>query len=449
MQIEITDINDAGEGIGRQENKVVFVAGAVPEDIVTVKILQQKSNFIQAELVEIIQPSPHRIKPHCIVADKCGGCQWQFLSYAQQLVIKHRKVRETLVRIGKFTPTEIDSVLLPIIPADQPFGYRNKVAFPLGIGQNGTVKAGYFQRNSHKLINLNKCPVQEDRFNIFLQQIKQDIQRQKWSVYNEVTHRGSLRHLLLRIGRRRGEILLTLVSKDAKLENLSRQAEQWLTTYRGLVGVTLNINPHRTNAILGTETKLIAGQDFVTEKLLSYTFHLRADTFFQVYTEQAEKMIQWLRDHLSLTSTTVLLDAYGGIGTIAICLANLVKQVVAIEIQPQAVKQAQHNANLNKVENIEFFTGKVEEILPQLAIKPNIVILDPPRKGCQPEVIVSLRELRPRQIAYVSCNPATLARDLQLLCGDNLFRIKKIQPIDFFPQTAHVECITLLDYQGN
>jgi len=445
--ITITDISEAGEGIGRYDHRVVFVPAAVPEDTVEVQLVNAKPNYANAKLHRIINPSPHRVQPQCIVADKCGGCQWQLLSYEQQLELKHKKVRESLVRIGKFNLAHILAMLQPVVRADHPFGYRNKAAFPLGVSETGQVKAGYFQRNSHKLINLNQCPVQDQRLNIFLQNIKQDIQQRGWQIYDEQKHQGILRHLILRIGRSTGEVLLGLVATEMRINGLYDQAQQWLHTYPHLVGVVLNHQPQRSNVILGAKTKCIAGRDYLVEKLLGYTFHLRADTFFQVNTEQAAKMIQFLLENLSFSREHILLDAYAGVGAIAICLAKYVRKAIAIEVQPQATIQGQANAELNQVPNIEFLTGKVEQVLPQLQhqdIQPDVVILDPPRKGCQPEVIAVLRAFPPQQIAYVSCNPATLARDLQLLCAEDLFHLLKLQPFDFFPQTAHVECVAIL-----
>jgi 23S rRNA (uracil1939-C5)-methyltransferase len=449
VEIKIRDLTDDGEGIGSADGQVIFVPYTVPEDVVKVQIIPQKNaskhKYRHGKLLEIVARSPHRIQPHCIVADKCGGCQWQLVDYPFQLQLKHNKVRETLIRIGKFDPQQIDTVLQVIVPAPQPFGYRNKVAYPLGISQTGAVKAGYFQTKSHKLINLNQCPVQDDRLNIFLKNIKQDIQQQGWTIYKEAEHQGALRHLLFRIGRYTNQVLLTLVSKEKQLPNLYAQAQKWLQQYPNLVGVHLNYNPDRTNVILGAETKCIAGAEFLTEKLLGYAFHLRPDTFFQVYTEQAEQMIQFIIDYLQTVSAQIVVDAYAGIGSIAICIAKLVQQVIAIEIQPQASRQGEHNAQLNEISNIQFLTGKVETVLTELPVPPDTIILDPPRKGCAPQVIEYLQQQLPRHLIYVSCNPATLARDLQMLCAEKKFRLVKVQPFDFFPQTGHVETVCILE----
>lgn len=448
MEITISDLTDLGEGIGRINGQVVFVPNTVPDDLIRVQVIPNKSSYTQGKVLEIIQPSAHRTQPHCIVADKCGGCQWQLVNYDYQLQLKTNKVRQSLIRIGKFDPQVVDTVLQSIVPAPQDFGYRNKVAYPLGVSHTGAIKAGYFQTKSHKLINLNQCPVQDDRLNIFLQNIKQDIQRQGWTIYDEKTYQGALRHLLLRIGRHTNQVLVTLVSREKQLNNLFPQAEKWLEQYPNLVGVHLNYNPDRTNVILGTETKCVAGQDFLEESLLGYIFHLRPDTFFQIYTEQAEQMIQFIIDNLQPLSPQIVVDAYGGIGSISICLAKLVQRVIAIEVQPQASAQGKHNAHLNGIDNIQFLTGKVEDILAEILLSaevyPDVVILDPPRKGCDLRVIQQLRQKPPNHIFYISCNPATLARDLEMLCAEEKFYLRRVQPFDFFPQTGHVETVCLL-----
>jgi 23S rRNA (uracil1939-C5)-methyltransferase len=248
----------------------------------------------------------------------------------------------------------------------------------------------------------------------------------------------------MRIGRSTGEILITIVARDWDVPNLGVFAQTWLERYDKVVGVILNCNPDKTNAIFGRESRCLAGKDYLLEKFAGLTFRLRADTFFQVYTEQAEKMLKIIETELDLKGTEVILDAYAGIGTIALPLAEQVKQAIAIEIQPQATAQGKLNAELNGIDNVVFHTGKVEELIGQLDIDPDIIILDPPRKGCESAVINYLRENPPDRLVYVSCNPATQARDLKLLCEGDRYQITRIQAIDFFPQTSHVEAIAFL-----
>ncbi|MEE3717821.1 23S rRNA (uracil(1939)-C(5))-methyltransferase RlmD [Tumidithrix elongata RA019] len=444
ISLEITDLADSGDGVGRHEALVVFVPDTVPGDRIEAKLVKVKHSYANASLTKILAPSPHRIRAACIVADKCGGCQWQVVSYDFQLQIKQNQVAQALQRIGKFDPEAIAGWMDPIIGAPSDLHYRNKVTYPLDKTQEGKVRAGYYQKGSHKLVNLNQCPVQDRRLDLFLENVKLDIQKQGWLIYDEQYHRGLLRHFSLRIGRQTGQVLLTLISTSWDVPGLEEQANAWLEKYPQLVGVMLNHNSIRTNTIFGAETRCIAGRDFVEERFAGLTFQLRADTFFQVYTEQAEAMVSVIQEELGLQGHELLLDAYAGIGTISLPLAQSVKQVIAIEIQPQATQQAILNAQMNGIDNIQFLTGKVEDLLPTLEIQPDITILDPPRKGCEPSAIAHLHSHPSQQIAYVSCNPATLARDLNLLCADNAYRITRIQPFDFFPQTSHVESVTFL-----
>jgi 23S rRNA (uracil1939-C5)-methyltransferase len=444
IDLEITDLADSGDGVGRYENIAVFVPDSVPGDRLQVKLTFVKPKFAHASIKRIVTPSRDRVRPSCIVADKCGGCQWQVVSYKQQLRTKQNQVVQALKRIGGFDLDQINQTMQPILAAPDSLEYRNKSTFPLGVDPDGKVKAGYYQKGTHKLVNLNQCPVQDDRLNPLLAGIKADIQTCGWQIYDEVNHTGLLRHFSLRIGRHTGEILLTLISKERELPGLREQAELWLQKYPALVGILLNHNGDRTNAIFGSETHCVAGQDYLEERFAGLRFQLRSDTFFQVYTEQAEAMLLAIQAELDLQGTEILLDAYAGMGALTLPLAQHVKQAIAIESQHQATTQGTLNAQLNGISNATFHTGTVENILPGLDIQPDIVLLDPPRKGCHPDAIAHLLHLSPPRIVYVSCNPATLARDLKLLCANSAYHITRIQPIDFFPQTSHVETIVFL-----
>lgn len=439
VELVIADFNHAGEGVGRFDGRVVFVPDTVIGDRVLVRLLYVKPNFAHGQVHQLIDPSPQRIRPRCIVADKCGGCQWQQVDYALQLEAKRNLVVQDLERIGEFQQPPVD----PVLPAMDDLNYRNKSTFPIKRSPTGQVQIGYYQKGSHNLINLNQCPIQDARLHPLLAGVKQDIQQQGWSIYNEQSHQGKLRHLALRVGRRTGEMLLTLVSKE-KIPQLKDQAKIWLERYPDLVGVLLNLNSDRTNAIFGTETYCIAGQPHLREEFAGLQFYIRPTTFFQVYTEQAEALLQAIITQLDLQGDEILVDAYCGIGTLTLPLAQRVKQAIGLEMQLEAVEQAQYNAMLNEIENVEFRVGEVEQLLPDLLVQPHIILLDPPRRGCDATVLETLKQLRPQRIVYVSCNPSTLARDLKMLCGDRTYQLDRIQPADFFPQTAHVECAAFL-----
>ena len=444
VELEITDISNDGNGVGRIDNHVVFVPDTLTGDRLKARLVRVKKKYSQGKLQELISPSPERIRPRCIVADKCGGCQWQHVDYQYQLVAKRNLVIQTLQRIGGFSNPPVLEVI-----ASNELGYRNKATYPLSISATGTLQAGYYQKGSHKLVNLNQCPIQDPRLNQLLAEIKQDLQKLGLPIYNEKNHQGALRHLGLRIGANTGEMLLTLVSKDRNLPGIEEQAQVWLQRYPNLVGVALNYNPHGGNVIFGKDTFLLGGRLYLKEIFAGLTLHLRPETFFQVNTPVAEALLDKIFTQLNLTGNEVVVDAYCGIGTFTLPLAQKVQQVIGIESQATAVQQAQINAKLNHIINVQFLKGKAEKLFPQLDVKPDLVFLDPPRKGCQREVIDVLLTLKPSRLVYVSCQSPSLARDLSLLCQDGVYQLTVVQPADFFPQTPHIECVAFLNLKDS
>ncbi|MGF1540499.1 MAG: 23S rRNA (uracil(1939)-C(5))-methyltransferase RlmD [Pleurocapsa sp.] len=440
IDLEITDINSSGEGVGRYQGKVIFVPDAVTGDRLQVRLTELKSKYARGKLHQLLTPSEYRIRPQCIVADKCGGCQWQHISGEYQRQLKRQQVIQSLQRIGEFPDLDVE----PVLYTPQTLNYRNKSTYPLGRSSTGQVQAGYYRHGSHKIVNLNQCPVQDLRLHPLLKEVKQDIYERGWSIYNEVNHQGKLRHLSLRIGSRTGEILLTLVTTSWQLNEVEEQARIWLERYPQLVGVCLNLQCDRTNVIFGDQTRTIAGKPHLREIFAGVELHISSDTFFQVNTEAAELLLETIASRLNLTGEEILVDAYCGIGTFSLPLAKKVKQVIGIEVSPTSIAKAKQNAAIARINNISFYTGKVETCLSQLKIKPDLILLDPPRKGCAPEVISTLLTLQPYQIIYISCKPATLARDLKLICQSGIYRPTFVQPADFFPQTTHVECAVFL-----
>jgi 23S rRNA (uracil1939-C5)-methyltransferase len=440
LEVDISDLSDRGDGVGRWQGRVVFVPDTVPGDRVVVRLVYVKRQYAHGKLQHLLTPSGHRTRPACIVADKCGGCQWQHIDYEFQLLAKRNLVTQALDRIGGLSHPPVE----PVLAGGEALHYRNKATYPLGRSATGQVQAGYYQKGTHQLLNLNQCPIQDQRLNPLLAEVKQDIQQRGWAIYDEQRHQGDLRHLSLRIGRRTGEMLLTLVVSSSHLPGLVDQAEEWLRRYPALVGVALNLNPAATNVIFGAQTQTIAGRAYLEEQFAGLVFRIQPTTFFQVFTEQAEALLQVIIDQLQLQGDEMLVDAYCGIGTFTLPLAQRVGQIVGLEAQPEAIAQAQQNAALNQIDNAHFEAGAVETLLPQLTANPDIVLLDPPRKGCDRAVMEALIKLRPAQIVYVSCNPATLARDLKILCEAAPYQLTRVQPADFFPQTSHVETATFL-----
>ena len=444
LDLTVSDLTSSGDGLGRWQERVVFVPDTVPGDRVRARLVQVKPTFARGKLRQLLEASPERVRPACIVADKCGGCQWQAVSYGAQLAAKQQQVADALTRIGGFDNPPV----LSILAGENSLNYRNKATYPLIRSPEGRVKAGYFRKGSHKLVNLNQCPVQDERLDPLLAEVKQDIQERGWSIYNEKRHQGRLRHLCLRIGRRTGQMLLTLISTAPNLTAIELQAQEWMERYGELVGVCVNLNPTKTNAIFGDETLVIEGQPYVEEVFAGLRFRIHATTFFQVNTEQAERLARWIVDELKLQGNETIIDAYCGVGALTLPLAQKARRVIGLEGQSEAIEQGLANAGLNGIDNVEFRAGQVEELLPQvggsLDSAADVVVLDPPRKGCDRAVLDALITLKPARIAYMSCNPATLARDLKILREQGGYSLLKVQPADFFPQTPHVECVAIL-----
>ncbi len=442
IELEITDLNTSGAGVGKLDGKVVFVPDTVTGDRINARITRIKSQYAEGKIQELLVPSEYRIRPRCIVADKCGGCQWQHINWEYQKEAKKQQVIQALQRIGGFS----DISVAPTLDSLEELNYRNKSTYPLGVSSVGAIQAGYYRRSSHKIVNLNQCPVQDARLHPLLKEVKQDIQFQEWSIYNEKTHQGQLRHLSLRIGVRTGEILLTLIVNDPKLPQIEQQAQIWLERYPSLVGVCLNINQTASNVIFGQQTLLVAGKPFLTEIFAGVTLQILSDTFFQINTKTAELLLNKIIEELQLEGTETIVDAYCGIGTFTLPLAQKVKQVIGIESHSSSLAQARNNAKVNNINNVVLYESKVENCLHEVeAFQPDIVFLDPPRKGCAVLILDTLLELKPKKIVYISCKPATLARDIKHLCGTGLYQPQWIQPADFFPQTNHVECAVILN----
>lgn len=451
IEVTIADLSDRGEGVGKSAEGVVFVPNTAIGDRALVRLVRVKRNYARGQLHELLDAAPSRQRPPCIVADKCGGCQWQHVTYDAQLQAKQTQVREAIARIGGFPQPPVN----PPLSTGEPLGYRNKATYPVRRSPDGGVRAGYYQKGSHKLVNLNQCPVQDDRLDPFLAQVKHDIAARGWSIYDERRHSGEVRHISVRVGRRTGETLLAIVARTENLPGLAEQAQAWLQQFPTLVGVSLNLNGDRTNAIFGTTTRTVAGREYLQEQFAGLTLRLNAETFFQVNTEAAELIWETIAAELSLTGTETAIDAYCGIGTFSLPLARQVRHVCGLERSATALECARDNAHRNGIENVRFYEGAVADLLsPESPLwaewqgnaAPDLVLLDPPRSGCDRRVLEALARLGCDRLVYVSCKPATLARDLKIL-GELGYRLTRVQPVDLFPQTAHIEAIAFLQRQ--
>lgn len=451
--LTVEDLTREGVGLGRIEGQVVLVEGALPGDHVQVRLVHQARRHAVAKVVALLQPSPERRKPPCILADHCGGCTLQTLEAHAQQRWKERLVGETLQRIG-----QVPRVVRPLLAAAEELAYRNRAVIPLQRDAQGGLQAGYYRRGSHQIVNMNRCPVLDPRLDAMVAPLKADLEASGWPVDRHAaaeTPGSGLRHLALRIGRRSGERLITLIASHGDLPGLASRAERWMARWPELVGVTLNLQPEPGNRLFGPKTITIKGRDWILEPFCDVELQIGADTFFQVYSEQAARVMVLLQEVLGPPEGHILegriLEGYCGIGTFSIPLAKAGWVVHGIEQQPSTVALARANAQRNGLlERCSFEEGDVAHRLEQVLChnRPRAVLLDPPRKGLQEPVLTTLLSHRPPLLLYLSCDPATLARDLKSLCSEGGYRLESVQPLDFFPNTSHVECLAVVRLPG-
>ena len=442
VEVLVTDLDRQGRGVARYGNEVLFVEGALPGDRAEVRRLPRRRGQVTAQLLRLLQPSAERRRPPCILADHCGGCSLQpFTSEAQQRW-KQELVRQTLQRIGG-----LEAPMQPLLASPDELGYRNRAIIPLERQSDGRLRAGFYRRGSHQIVNMNRCPVLDPRLDALIAPLKADLEASDWPVDRHGSEGGGLRHLALRVGAQTGELLITLIATHADLDGLQEQAEHWMQRWSDLVGVTLNLQPRPTNQLFGSETRTLAGRDWLHEGFAGLRLQIASDTFFQVHTRQAERLVPLLEAALPEPGG-LLVDAYCGIGTYSLPLARLGWQVLGLEQQPTAVALAGRNAMLNGLaERCRFQTADVADALAGVLPHTQALLLDPPRKGLDPRVTAAILACPPPRLLYLSCDPATLARDLRQLCGEG-YRLMSVQPIDFFPNTTHVETLVLLEHRG-
>ncbi len=437
----ITGTNHEGEGVGRLGELRVFVPSTVPGDEVRVEIDEVKSNYARGRVKEILKPSPDRVEPRCGVFEECGGCVWQAVSYEAQLNYKSDQVVQALSRIGGIKNPPV----APIIGAPVPWNYRNKVQFPVG-GRRGRLKAGCFARGTHEIVDVAECFIQHQVNNRVIAAVKKIMEEMKIEPYDEYTGKGLLRHIMARVAHNTGEAMVVLVTSSPYLPSRKAIVRRLFEEIPGLVSVVQNINSRKTNVILGPETKVIGGRGYIEDVLDGLRFHISPISFYQVNTPQAEVLYRKVVEYANPGPQSQVLDVYCGIGTISLFLARKAGFVLGVEEVPRAVADARKNAALNGFFNVDFVAGSAERVLPGLldhGLVPEVVVVDPPRQGCKESVLSAIVAMRPGRIVYVSCNPATLARDLKTLVEYG-YSLSEVQPIDMFPQTAHVECVVLM-----
>lgn len=442
VTLEIEDCGIDGEGIGKADGFTVFVKDAVIGDTVTAKIIKAKKNYGYGRLMEVLKPSPYRVEPKCEFARQCGGCQLQALSYDQQLVFKTNKVKGHLERIGGFT----DIPMEPIIGMDELFHYRNKAQFPVGRNKEGKIVTGFYAGRTHNIIENRDCALGVAENKEVLDRVIAHMEKYGIEPYNEATGKGLVRHVLIRYGYFTKEVMVCLILNGNKLPK-EEQLVKSLCEIPGMTSITINVNKKHSNVILGEEIRLLWGQEYITDRIGDISYQIAPLSFYQVNPMQTQKLYAKALEYADLHGEETVWDLYCGIGTISLFLAQKAKFVRGVEIVPAAIENAKENAKLNGLENTEFFVGKAEEVLPREykknGVYADVIVVDPPRKGCDETLLETMVEMNPERIVYVSCDSATLARDLKYLC-ERGYELRKVCPVDQFGMTVHVETVVLL-----
>ena len=491
VTVTIEDIGTEGEGIGKVDGFPLFVKDALVGDTIEAKILKAKKNYAYARVEKILEPSPYRVEPRCAFHRQCGGCQIQALSYEKQLEFKQKKVFNNLVRIGGFSEEMIGSVMEPIVGMEEPWHYRNKAQYPVGVDKNGKIVTGFYAGRTHSIISNTRCYLGEPGNQQILEIILEFMEKYGVEAYEEASGKGQVRHVLIRTGFTSKEIMVCLVingrGKAKKGQYIAHQEQliEELKKIPGMTSISVSINPENTNVIMGKEIHLLWGSPTIQDVIhvrdmekegypftgQQLTFKISPLSFYQVNPVQTEKLYSLALQYAGLTGKETVWDLYCGIGTISLFLALKAKKVYGVEIVPQAIEDARENALQNGINNAEFFVGKAEEVLPEYYEKhgsrsedvtkredvsvqkngdmlhPDVIVVDPPRKGCDEACLDTMLKMKPERIVYVSCDSATMARDVKILC-DGGYELKRVRAVDQFGHTVHVECVIQMQYCG-
>lgn len=443
IELTFEDLTHDGDGVGKVDGYPLFVPYALPGETAQVKVIKTKKNFGFGKLMEITKPSPARVEPPCNVYIQCGGCQLQHMSYQLQLEMKQKQVQNAMKKIGHLEHVPVH----PALGMDDPWRYRNKIQIPTA-ERNGEMITGFYRKRSHDIIeDMETCVIQDEVNDRMVEAVRRIASRLGISAYNEETHRGDLRHIMVRTGQQTNETMIVLVTRMNELPYAKELVAELHETYPQIKSIVQNINKERTNVILGRKTKLLWGEEYIYDTIGDIKFAISAQSFYQVNPAQTKVLYDQALAYANLSGNETVIDAYSGIGTISLFLAQKAKKVYGVEIVPQAVSDAKMNAKLNHMDNAEFYVGKAEEVMPwwkAQGLNPDVIVVDPPRKGCEEDLLQAMIDMKPKRIVYVSCNPSTLARDLRYL-EDGGFETKQVQPVDMFPQTGHIECVAEIE----
>lgn len=462
--LKIEDMGENGEGIGRLDGYIWFVKDAVIGDVIEAGVTKMKKQYGFARLIRVIEPSEYRTEERCPSARRCGGCQIQAVDYQEQLRLKEKKVYNNLKRIGGLSSlllpggeetteqtkeeTERNAVVMePIIGMENPWRYRNKAQFPFGRNKDGRIVTGFYAGRTHDIVEQEDCLLGVEENREILSIIRNFMEEYKIEPYNEETHRGLVRHVLIRKGFQTGELMVCLVINGRKLPGQQALTEH-LLEIPGMTSISLNVNQEKTNVILGKELINLWGEGHITDYIGAVQYRISPLSFYQVNPVQTERLYGTALEYAGLTGNETVWDLYCGIGTISLFLAQKAKQVYGVEIVPQAIDDARENARLNHMENVEFFVGKAEEVLPEQyernQIYADVIVVDPPRKGCDEKCLETIVKMSPKRVVYVSCNSSTLARDVKYL-EERGYRTERVRCVDMFPHSGHVECVVKLE----
>lgn len=442
--VYVEDLTHDGKGVAKIDGYPLFIAGVLPGEKAKIQATKLNKGYGFGRLVELQEKSAFRVAPACPIYEECGGCQLQHMKYQGQLLAKEKQVREAMQRIGK-----LDSVPVhPVFGMDDPWRYRNKAQVPIGEREGGLV-GGFYKQRTHEIIDMEACLIQQEEHDVVLQKVKAICSQFGLRAYNEKTHKGTLRHIMVRSGKATGDIMVVLITRTSDIPNRKKLVEAIVDALPEVKSIVQNINTKRTNVIFGEQTNVIWGHEFIYDSIGHIKFAVSARSFYQVNPAQTKVLYEKALEYAQLTGKETVIDAYCGIGTISLFLAQKAKKVYGVEIVPEAIEDAKRNAELNGISNVEFAVGEAERVIPKWyeeGVRADTLVVDPPRKGCDESLLRTIIDMKPEKVVYVSCNPATLARDLRILT-DGGYATVQVQPVDMFPHTTHVECVTLLERQ--
>ena len=439
IDVTFEDLTHEGAGVAKVDGYPLFVPNALPGEKAQIKVLKTSKGYGFGKLIETYEESPYRVTAPCPIYKECGGCQLQHLSYEGQLLAKQKQVRDVLTRIGKLENVTVH----PTLGMSDPWRYRNKSQVPIGEHEGGLI-GGFYQQRSHQIIDMKSCLIQQEKNDEVIQKVKDICNKNGVRAYDEQRHKGDLRHIMARYGLVTGDVMIVLVTKAKDLPNRKKIIADIRENIAGVKSIVQNVNPKKTNVIMGDETRVLWGQEVIYDYIGDVRFAISARSFYQVNPEQTKVLYDKALEYAALTGKEEVIDAYCGIGTISLFLAQKAKSVFGVEIVPEAIEDAKRNAELNNITNANFAVGKAEEVIPawyEKGHKADVLVVDPPRKGCDEALLQTIIDMKPKKVVYVSCNPGTLARDLRVL-EDGGYRTVEVQPVDMFPQTTHVEVVS-------